>query len=327
MQRREFIAGLGGATLAWPVVAEAQQPATSVIGFLSPGSPSRRPWPQRAAAFRQGLQETDFVEGRNVTIEYRWAEDHFDRLQALAADLVRRRVAVIAATARAAFAAKALTATIPIVFVSGADPVAAGLVATLSRPGGNLTGVTNFTGDLNGKRFGSFHEMERRAMVVGVLSDSTNPNAGFAVQEVGAVAGGLGISIRVVNVSTEGEVEAAFASFAREGVAAVFVNNGYLFVSMSERIATLALQHRISLSGEQRAFAESGALMSYGTNELDMLRQAGRYTGRILKGEKPADLPVMLPTKFELVINLKTAKALGLTIPETLLATADEVIQ
>ena len=321
MRRREFIARLAGATVV------AQQPAMPVIGFFSAGSPATRPWPEYTTAFRQGLQENGFVEGRNVAIEYRWAEDHYDRLPALAAELVQRRVAVIAATPRTIFAAKALTSTIPIVFLSGNDPVRIGLVASLSRPGGNLTGVANFTGDLNGKRFGLFHEIAPRAEVIGVLSDSTNPFAASALQEVEAAARGLGVPIRVVSVGSKEEIEAAFATFAKEGVAAVFLNNGFLFFSMSEHLAALALRHRISLSGEERAFAELGGLMSYGTNEAEMLRQMGRYTGRILRGEKPADLPVVLPTKFEFVINLKTAKALGLTVPETLLATADEVIQ
>jgi ABC-type uncharacterized transport system substrate-binding protein len=327
MNRREFITGLAGATLGWPLAAEAQQAAIPVIAFFSAGSPATRPWPQFVSAFRQGLEETGFVEGRNVAIEYRWAEDHYDRLPALAAELVERRVTVIAATSRAVFAAKAQTTTIPIVFFSGNDPVRIGLVASLSRPGGNLTGVSNFTGDLNGKRFALFHEVVRQANVIGVLSDSTNPFAASALQEVQAAARGLGVPIRIVNVSTKSEIETAFATLAGEGTKAVFLNNGFLFFSMSEVIAALALHHGISLSGEERIFAEFGGLMSYGTKEADMLRQMGRYTGRILRGEKPADLPIVLPTKFEFILNLKTAKALGLTLPETLLATADEVIQ
>jgi putative tryptophan/tyrosine transport system substrate-binding protein len=231
------------------------------------------------------------------------------------------------ATPRASLAAKAQTATIAIVFLSGTDPVRIGLVASLSRPGGNLTGVANFTGDLNGKRFGLFHDIVPHAEVVGVLSDRTNPFAGSALQEVQAAARSIGVTIRVVSVGTNEEIETAFATFAQEGVAAVFLHNGFLFFSKSEHLAALALRHRISLSGEGRLLAEFGGLMSYGTNDAEMYRQVGRYTSRILRGEKPADLPVVLPTKFEFIINLKTAKALGLTIPETLLATADEVIQ
>jgi putative ABC transport system substrate-binding protein len=329
MRRRELIAGLAGATVTWPLRTKAQQVAIPVVGFFSAGSPTIRPWPEIMTAFSQGLEESGFVEGRNVAIEYRWAEDHYDRLPTLAAELVRRSVAVIAATPRAVLAAKAQTSTIPIVFLSGNDPVRVGLVASLSRPGGNLTGVTNFTGDLNGKRFGLFHEIVPQAEVIGVLSDRTNPFAGSALQEVQAAARSLGVPIKVVSVGTNEEIETAFASFAKDGVAAVFLNNSFLFSSTgeSEHIAALGLRRQISLSGEGRTLAELGGLMSYGTNDAERYRQMGRYAGRILRGERPADLPVVLPTKFEFVINLKTAKALGLTIPETLLATADEVIQ
>jgi putative tryptophan/tyrosine transport system substrate-binding protein len=326
MNRREFSAGLGSAA-AWPVVARAQQSAVPVIGFFSAGSAATKPWPQLTAAFRQGLQEIGFVERRNVAIEYRWAENQYDRLPALAAELVERHVAVIVATARAHFAAKAATATIPIVFANRGDPVRDGQVASLNRPGGNLTGVSVFAADLNEKRFGLFHDLVPQAAVIGVISDLTNSNREIALQQVHAAARSLGVPIRVAFAGTEAEIEAAFTSFADAGVGAVFLNNSFFFYGLSQRLAALAARYRIALSGENRVFVEHGGLMSYGVDEVVALRQAGRYAGRILKGEKPADLPVLLPSKFEFAINLKTAKALGLTIPPTLLAIADEVIE
>jgi putative tryptophan/tyrosine transport system substrate-binding protein len=326
MNRREFIAGLGSAA-AWPVVASAQQPKMPVIGFFNTSAPNAPPLPQLTAAFREGLREQGFVEGRNLVIEYRWAENQYDRLPALAADLVRRRVAVIVANPRAVDAARALTTTIPIVFLSGADPVRAGLVASINRPGGNLTGAAVFAGELNAKRFGLFHDMIPQAAVIGVLSDSTNPRAEFVVQQVQTAARDIGVAVRTLGAGTEKEVEIAFATFAHEGISALFLNNGLFFYGLAGRLGSFAAQHRMALSGEQAIFVEAGGLMSYGADEPDAFRHIGRYAGRILKGEKPGDLPVLLPTKFEFVINLKTAKALGLIIPETLLATADEVIQ
>ncbi len=323
MNRRDMITLLGGAA-AWPVVARAQQPMP-VIGFLCPGSPVTKPWPQNVAAFRQGLQDTGFVDGQNLTIEYRWAEGHFDRLPALAADLVQRGVAVIAATPRAGPVARDATPTIPIVFMSGTDPVQLGLVASLNRPGGHLTGVTNITGNLNEKRFQLLHQLVPQAAVIGILSDSTNVNrSGEFVQ---AAARSLGMPVELLEAGTESEIEGAFSAFAREGVQAVFLTNGFFFYGQSDQFAALGRMHRIALSGEARVLAEAGGLMSYGPNETSMYRDVGRYAGRILKGEKAAELPVMLPSKFEFVVNLKTAKAIGIEVPPTLLAIADEVIE
>jgi putative ABC transport system substrate-binding protein len=326
LRRRDFIALFGGAAAAWPVTARAQQPAMPVIGFFFAGSPAG--WASYAAAFRKGLQDTGFVEGQNLAIEYRWAEDQYDRLPALAADLIQRRVAVIAASPRAVNAAKALTATIPIVFFSGGDPVRTGLVASLNRPGGNLTGVTILASDITAKRFGLLHDLVPQASVIGVFWDSTNNiDPEFAVREVREAARSLGVPIRVIGAGTESEIEASFATFALERVDAVFVVNGFFFYSIRDRLAALAAQHRMPLSGELRGFVEAGGLTSYGPSDTDAMRQVGRYTGRILKGEKPADLPVMQPTKFEFVLNLKTAKAIGLTVPPSLLAIADDVIE
>jgi ABC-type uncharacterized transport system substrate-binding protein len=325
MKRREFFTLLGGAAAAWPIAARAQQPGMPLIGFLCPGSAATKPWPQNVASFRQGLQDTGFFEGQNLAIEYRWAEDQYDRLPALAGDLVGRRVAVIAATPRAGVVAKAATATIPIVFMSGPDPVRQGLVESLNRPGGNLTGVTNLTGDLNPKRFGLLHDVAPQARVIGVLRDSTGPGSG--VPEVEAAARSLGLTTRIIGAGTEAEIEGAFATLRREGVEALYVLNGFFFYSQSERLATLAASNRIASSAEARVFTEAGGLMSYGPNETEMYRQVGRYVGRILKGEKPADLPVLLPTRFEFLINLRTAKAIGLTVPPDILTVADEVIE
>jgi ABC-type uncharacterized transport system substrate-binding protein len=321
MRRREFITLASSAAIAWPLAARAQ-PAIPVVGFFNAGSPATST--HRDAAFRQGLRETGFVEGQNVAIEYRWGEDQYDRLPALAADLVQRRVAVIAASPRAVDAAKAATATIPIVFMSGSDPVRTGLVASLNRPGGNLTGVTILASDLTAKRFELLHEAVPQASVIGVLRDSSAPR--FALQAE-AAARQVGVSIRVMDADTESEIEAAFATFAREGVGAVFVASSFLFVSLRGQLAALAARYRIPAIYDLREFPDVGGLMSYGPSEADAYRQVGRYTGRVLKGDKPADLPVMLPTTFELVINLKTAKALALTIPQKLIVAADEIIE
>jgi ABC-type uncharacterized transport system substrate-binding protein len=322
LRRREVIAGLGGAAV-WPLAARAQQAVVPVVGFFNAGSPATSS--HRDAAFRQGLRETGFVEGQNLAIEYRWGEDQYDRLPALAADLVERRVAVIAASPRAVDAAKAATATIPIVFMSGGDPVRAGLVASLNRPGGNLTGVTILASDLTAKRFGLLHEAVPQASVIGVLQNSGR--ADFAVEEAGLAARRAGVSIRVMRAGNENEIEAAFMTFAREGSGALFVNSSFLFVSLRDRLTALAARYQIPAMYDLREFPDVGGLMSYGPSETDAYRQVGRYTGRILKGDKPAELPVMLPTKFELVINLKTAKALGLTIPPGVFAIADDVIE
>jgi putative ABC transport system substrate-binding protein len=323
MKRREFITLLGGAA-AWPLGASAQQPAMPVIGLLLPGSPAE--WAHDVAALRQGLRETGFIEGQNLAIEYRWAESQFDRLPALAADLVQRRVAVIVAGPRADAAAKAATASIPVVFLSGSDPVRTGLVPSLNRPGGNLTGVTGLASDLSAKRFGLLHDLVPHATVIGFLW-ATGPNSEFQLQEVRASAQGLGVQLRILNVGSEHEFDGAFATFAREGVRAVLVGSGLLFYNYRDRLIALAARHRIPTMYELREYAGEGGLLSYGSSTVESWRQIGAYAGRVLKGEKPADLPVLQPTKFELVINLKTAKALGLTVPPGVLAIADEVIE
>jgi putative ABC transport system substrate-binding protein len=325
MGRREFVALLGGAAVACPVASQAQQPTMPVVGFLS--GATREGFEPYTAAFRRGLQEAGFVEGRNLAIEYRFAADQYDRLSALADNLIQHRVAVIAADPRGVYAAQARTTTIPIVFMSGSDPVTNRLVASLDRPGGNLTGVSIQASELTRKRFGLFHDLVPHAAVIGVLSDSTNPRAEFALQEVQAAARNIGVAIWVISVGTEAEVEAAFATFARERVGAVFVNIGFFLFRLSERLDELAIRHRMSLSGELRRFADGGALMSYGPSLDEAWRQVGIYVGRILKGDKPTDLPVMLPTKFEFVINLRTAKALGIEIPTPIILLADEVIE
>ena len=327
MNRRAFIALLGGGAATWPLTTHAQQPPMRVVGFIT--AATRDDSAPYTAAFRDGLQEVGFVEGRNVAIEYRFADDHYDRLPALAADLIAHRVAVIAADPRGSLAVKALTQTIPIVFMSGADPVRLGLVVSLNRPGGNLTGVTILASELNAKRFGLFHDLVPQAAPIGVLQDSTSPSPvrEFILAEVQAAAQKLGVAVRVIPAGTEGEIAAAFETFAREGVSAVFATSSFFFFSRSDLLGELAISHRMALCGELRNNVDSGALMSYGPNVADAYHLVGVYTGRILNGEKPADLPVQQPTKFELAINLKTAKALGLTIPQPVVLLADEVIE
>jgi putative tryptophan/tyrosine transport system substrate-binding protein len=327
VRRREFIAGLGSAP-AWPVVAHAQQSAIPMIGFVDGGSADARAG--QVAAFRKGLGETGYVEGQNVTVEYHWLEGQFDRLPALMADLVRRRVAVIATpgTAAGAIAAKAATATIPIVFGVGDDPVKLGLVASLARPGGNATGVNVFTVEVIAKRLGLLHELLPKAVRVAVLVNLANvPPAEIILRDVQNAARAIGLQIQVLNASTSGEIDAAFAALARERPDALFVSSDNFFNSRYVQIVILAAAGRIPATYASREYVAAGGLMSYGTDFADRWRQVGVYTGNILKGAKPADLPVLQATKFELMINLKTAAALGLTIPETLLATADEVIQ
>ena len=326
MNRREIIAGLGG-TAVWPVVGRAQQAAKPVIGFVCGGSAeSSAGW---VAAFRKGLGESSYVEGQNVMIEYHWLEGQFDRLPALMADLVHRRVAVIATpgTTAAAIAAKAATATIPIVFGIGQDPVKLGLVASLGRPGGNATGINSLTVEVVAKRMALLHELVPKAVHVAVLFNPANiQQHNDNLREVQEAARVIGLQIHAVNASTSGEIDAAFAALARERPDALFIATDAFFRSRPVQIATSAARERIAAVYPFREFVVAGGLMSYGTVG-DSFRQVGIYTGRVLRGEKPADLPVQQPTKFEFVINLKTAKALGLTIPETLLATADEVIQ
>jgi ABC-type uncharacterized transport system substrate-binding protein len=327
MRRREFITLLGGAA-AWPLAARAQQTAMPVVGFLNAVSPEG--FAERIAAVRQGLKEAGYVEGENVTIEYRWAENQLDRLPALAADLVRKRVAVILATGGTApaIAAKAATSTIPIVFTIPEDPVRLGLVASLSQPGGNLTGVNLFVGELVAKRLELLRELVPAMSRVAVFVNPANPaRAESQVREVESAGRAMGLRIQIFNAGTGREINAAFATIARERPDALFVSPDPYFVVRRVQIATLAARHAIPTSFSVREAVEAGGLVSYGTNIVDTYRQAGVYTGRILKGAKPAELPVVQSSKFELVINAETARMLGLTVPPSLLATADEVIE
>jgi putative tryptophan/tyrosine transport system substrate-binding protein len=324
--RREFITLLGGAGAAWPLAARAQQPAPlPVIGFLDAGSAAERT--VQVAAFRKGLAEGGYQEGQNVALEFRWAEGQYGRFGELAADLVRRRVSVIVTpgSATAALAAKAATTTIPIVFGAGGDPAKEGLVASLNRPGGNATGVNFFTVELVAKRMQLLRELEGSAKRVAVLVNPTDPEGYQAVRDVEAAAGGQ--QILVHEVSTGHDIDAAFASMAREKTDALLVGPGTFFNTRRVQLAILAARHALPAIYPVRAYPEAGGLISYGSDILDAVRQIGLYTARILKGAKPADLPVMQSTKFELVINLNSARAIGLTVPPTLLATADEVIE
>jgi len=327
MRRRTFIAGLGSAA-AWPVVARAQQPALPVIGFVHAGSADASA--DRVLAFRKGLSETGYLDGKNVTVESHWLEGQYDLLPALMADLVRRRVAVIATPASntTALAAKAATATIPIIFGVTDDPVKLGLVASLARPGGNATGNNSFAGEVVAKRLALLRELVPKAVHVAVLVNPANgPIAELTLREAQEAAGTIGLQIQVLNATTIGEIDAAFDSLVRQRPDALFVGGDAFFTSRHVQIATLAVREGIPSAYSLRDFVVAGGLVSYGTDLVEAYRQVGVYTGKILNGTKPADLPVVQSAKFELVINLKTAKALGLTIPETLLATADEVIQ
>jgi putative ABC transport system substrate-binding protein len=324
MERRQFITLLGGAAVAWPVAARAQQAAVPVVGVLDAATRGGASF----AGLRQGLSEAGFVEGRNVAIVIRSADGQYDRLPALAADLVRRQVAVITANSPVvALAAKAATATIPIVFFLGTDPVKDGLVASFNRPGGNITGVTFLANLLLAKRLGLLHDLLPNAALIAVLLNQNNSNAEADLNDIQVAARTLGLQLLVLRASTEREIDTAFASLVEQRAGALFVSADAFLFSRSEQIAYMALRYGVATSFEPRASAAAGALMSYGANRLDSARQFGLYTGRILKGEKPADLPVMQPTKFEFVINLQTAKTLGLTIPPGLLAIADEVIE
>ena len=326
MKRRDFITLLGSAT-AWPLAARAQRPAMPVVGFLDPTSPDM--YADRLRAFHQGLKDTGYVERENVAIEYRWAENQIDRLPALAADLARRRVSVIAVPGgpAPALAAKATTSTIPIVFVVNEDPVRLGLVASLARPGGNATGINIVTGELVAKQLELLHELVPGAARVAVLINPTAPNVERILRDVEPAARAIGLQIQVLNASTSHEIDAAFATFVRERPDALFVVPDAFFASRRVQLANLASRHGIPAAYSTREITEVGGLMSYGSNIQDAWRQAGIYTGRILKGAKPADLPVVQASKFELVINASTARMLGLTVLDKLLVAADEVIE
>jgi putative tryptophan/tyrosine transport system substrate-binding protein len=328
IRRRKFLATLGGAAAAWPLAARAQQPAMPVIGFLSSRSPDG--YAHFVAAFRQGLKETGYVEGQNVAIEYRWAEGRIERLPALTADLVQRRVAVIAAaTVPAVLAAKAAAAIVPVVFETAGDPIQLGLVASLNRPGGNITGVTNLNLEIAPKRLELLRELvPAAARVVGLLINPANPTVAEAVARGSqAAARTLGLNLHVLNASSEGDFEQVFASLMQLRAGGLVIGSEALFTARSRQLAALALRHAVPTIYQNREFAAAGGLVSYGGQTSDAYRLTGVYAGRILKGEKPADLPVQQVTKVELYINLKTAKALGITVPLPLSGRADELIE
>ena len=324
MHRRRFFALLGAAITAARTL-RAQQAAVPVVGWLCSGSPDA--WAVYVAAFRQGLGDTGYVEGRNVLIEYRWAEDHNERLPILAADLVRRQVAVLTANTLAVPVAKAATSTIPIVFMTSADPVSTGLVSSLNRPGGNLTGVTTLFMDLGPKRLELLHELVPTATAIALLVNPSLPNAEAQLRDLQEAAGTLGLQLRVLRASTERDIDTIFATLAQQRADALLVANSPLFVSRRDQIIAQAARNALPAMYFFRDFVTADGLMSYGPSFTNVSRQIGTYAGQILKGAKPADLPVMQPTTFELVVNLKTANALGLTIPPSILARADEVIE
>jgi ABC-type uncharacterized transport system substrate-binding protein len=326
IERRKFLATLGGAAVPWPLAARAQQPMP-VVGFIASGTPDGMA--RSAAAFRSALGEAGFIEGQNVTVEYNWLDGRYDRLAEIMADLVRRRVAVIATPfSQGAVAAKAATTTIPIVFGAGEDPVRLGLVASLARPGGNATGVNFFAAEVLTKRLSLLHELVPKAVRIAVLVNQANPAvAEPMLRDIPEAARAIGLEIQVLNASTSREIEAAFVAIVRERADAVFIAPDAFYTSRRSQFVTLAARDRIPTSCANREMAEAGLLMSYGANVADMFRQVGVYTGRILKGAKPAEVPVVQSTKFEFVINLQTARALGLDVPLHLQQLADEVIE
>jgi ABC-type uncharacterized transport system substrate-binding protein len=326
LKRRDFITLLSGAAAAWPLAARAQQPAMPVIGYLGAGFPA--PGASAVAILRQGLTEAGYVEGRNVAIEYRFAEGKYDRLPSMAAELVRRQVAVIVAVPNpAALAAKAATTTIPIVFLTADDPVKLDLVANLARPGGNVTGASILFAELGPKQLGLLRELVPTAVRIGLLINPSNVNAADITKDLTAAGAAMGVQIEVVQASNILEIDAAFTSLVRKRAEALVVGTDSFFFNRRLQLATLATRHAIPAVYNAREYAEAGGLMSYGTSLMEAFRQVGIYTGRILQGAKPADLPVVQSSKFEFVINLSTARALGLEIPPTLLARADEVIE
>jgi putative ABC transport system substrate-binding protein len=326
MRRREFIAGLGGAAVVWPAGAPAQH-TLPVIGFLSSASPDQDAG--RLRGFRQGLSEAGFIEGRNVAIEYRWAEERNDRLPVLAADLVRTQVAIIvqAGQVLGALAAKAATKTIPIVFLTGGDPVALGLVDSLNRPGGNVTGITTLSVELEPKRLELLHGLVPAAKTFGALINHTSPNAQIQSKSLREAARTLGLTLQILSASTEPDFDIAFAKLAELRTGGLVIGNDGLFISKPERLASLAVQYALPTIFQFRAFAAAGGLISYGSDLVDLYRLSGIYTGRILKGEKPANLPVLQATKVEMIINMKSAKTLGIDVPLPLLGRANEVIE
>jgi putative ABC transport system substrate-binding protein len=324
MRRREFMTLLGGAT-AWPLAAQAQQQPMPVVGFVNSASPGG--YVPMVAAFRQGLKEAGYVEGQNVAVEYRWAEGQYDRVPVIALELVDRRVAVLVANTPGVLAVKAAITTTPIVFTTAGDPVQIGLVGSMSRPGGNITGATTLGFELASKRLELAHELAPTASIIAALINPANNASETQLRELQAATRTLGLQLRVVHASSERDFDMIFANLAQLRPGALVISTDAFFISRNEQLATLAVRHALPAIFQDRAFAAAGGLMSYGGSLPETYRQAGIYTGRILKGEKPADLPVVQSTRFELIINLKTAKALGLEIPPTLLARADEVIE